>query len=160
MALERAQISVLRRRAGAHPPFAQIDLFEILPRLGRIEVEQRTLRQRQPNRAIDIALRHFIAAGEALVERFQYATRLLAGFARSFQRHLIAARRCGYAKPALDQREVLSILSKQRRGEAIVIEGKRDLRGIVRCDDERFIGLGSHSGSCGGKRRLSRQRAK
>ena len=85
MALERADIGVLRRRAGAHAALAQIDLLEALARGGGIEIEQRALRQREPDGALDVALHQFVAALEPLIETFEHAARLLAGFARAFE---------------------------------------------------------------------------
>ena len=156
MALERAHIGVLRGRAGAHAALAQIDLFEILPRRSRIEVEQRALRQGEADGALDVALHQFVAALEALIKRFQHPLGLLAGLARAFQRDLVAAGVGDDAEAPLDQREVLSVLPEQGRGEAIVVEGEGELRLVVRHDGER-CGIGrdgingtirSHSGSC------------
>src|SRR5271169_357020 len=113
MALERADIGVLRRRAGAHPALAQIDLLETLPRGGGIEIEQRALRQRKPDGAVDIALGKLVASFEPLIKTFEYAARLIAGFARPFNRDLIAARIGDDAEPAFDQREVLAVLPEE-----------------------------------------------
>ena len=142
VALERANIGVLRRGAGADAALAQIDLLEILPRRGGIEIEQRALRQREPDGAVDVALHQFVAALEPLIKALEHAARLIAGFARAFERDLIAARIGDDAEPALDQSEVLAVLSEQRGGEAVVVEGENDLRRIVRCDEDRFFRLG------------------
>ena len=55
---------------------------------------------------------------------------------------MIAARIGDDAEPPLDQREILAVLSEQRRGEAIVVEGQGNLRRIVRGDKDRFIRSG------------------
>ena len=126
--LERADIGVLRRGAGADAALAQIDLFEILARGGGIEIEQRALRQRQPDGAVDIALHQFVAAFEPLIKAFEHAARLIAGFARAFDGDLIAARIGDDAEPAFDQCEILAVLPEQHGGEAVVVEGEHDLR--------------------------------
>ncbi len=142
MALERANIGVLRRGAGADAALAQIDLLEILARRGGIEIEQRALRQRQPDGAVDVALRQLVAAFEPLIKAFQHAARLIAAFAWAVERDLIAARGGDDAEPALDQREILAVLPKQGRGEAVVVERQDDLRRAVRRDEDRFFRLG------------------
>ena len=91
MALECAQVSVLAGRARTHRPFSQVYLLEARGYGGWIEIEQRALRDRDADRALDIPLRKIVAALELLIEVLQHATRLLAGFARSFDRDLIAA---------------------------------------------------------------------
>ena len=151
VALERANIGVLRRGAGADAALAQIDLFEILPRGGGIEIEQRALRQRQPDGAVDVALHQFVAALEPLIKALEHAARLIAGFARAFDGDVIAARIGDDAKPALDQSEVLAVLAEQRRGEAVVVEGESDLCRIVRRDENRLVRFSvfANSGSCG-----------
>ena len=125
VALERADIGVLRRGAGAHAALAQIDFLETLPRGGGIEVEQRALRQREPDGALDVALHQLVAALEPLVKTLQHAARLLAGVARALDGDLIAARIGDDAEPAFDQREVLAVLAEQHRGEPVVVEGER-----------------------------------
>ena len=159
MALERAQIRVLRRRARPHAALAQIDLLETLTRGSRVEIEQRALRESEPDGAVNVALHQFVAAFEAFVEAFEHAARLLAGLARAFQRDVIAARGGGGAEPPFDEREILAVLAEQRGGEAIVVESQNDLRRTARRGDER-LGDGSdgidrtgraHSGSCGGE---------
>ena len=52
---QRADVGVLRRGARAHQPLAQIDFVEARPRGRRIVVEQRALRDREPDRALDVA---------------------------------------------------------------------------------------------------------
>ena len=79
MALERADIGVLRGGARAHRALAQVDLLEGRPRARRVEVEQRALRDRLPDGAVDVALAQLVAALELLVEHFEHAARLLAG---------------------------------------------------------------------------------
>ncbi len=142
MALERADIGVLRGGAGADAALAQIDLFETLARGGGIEIEQRALRQREPDSAVDVALHQFVAALESLVKALEHAARLIAGFARAFERDVIAARIGDDAEPALDQREVLAVLPEQHGGEPVVVEGQNDLGRIVRRDEDRLFGSG------------------
>ena len=96
---------------------------------GGIEVEQRALRDRLADRAFDVACDEIVAALELLVEAFQHAARLLAGVARAFDGDVIAALLGDHAEPALDQREVLSVLAEQDGGEPVVVEGEHDLRG-------------------------------
>ena len=100
------------------------------------------MRQREPDGAVDVALHQFVAALEPLVETFEHAARLIAGFARAFERDVIAARIGDDAEPALDQSEVLAVLPEQHGGEAIVVEGQNDLRRIVRRDEDRFFRSG------------------
>src|SRR5262249_15413217 len=82
-ALERAQVSILPGRTRAHRALAQVDLFEIASRGLRIEIEQRALRDREANRAFDVAGGELGAALELVIEAFEHAPRLLAGFARA-----------------------------------------------------------------------------
>ena len=82
MAAQRADVGVLHRGAGAHRPLAQVDLLEARRVVGGIEIEQRALRDREPDRALDIAGDEIAAALELLVEAFEHAARLLAGVAR------------------------------------------------------------------------------
>src|ERR1700683_839900 len=134
MALKRTHIGILPWCVSAHPAFAQIDFFEILPRRCWIKVEQGALRQRQPYRAVDIALRDFIAALEPLVERLEHPAGLLSRFARAFQCNVIAARRGNDAELPFDQGEVLTVLPEQYGSEAVIIEGHGDLRVVRRRD--------------------------
>ena len=129
VALERADIGVLRGGARAHRALAQVDLLEGRPRSRRVVVEQRALRDRQADRAVDVALAQVVAALELLVEAFQHAARLLAGVARAVDGDVIAALLGDHAEPALDQREILAVLAEQDRGEPVVVEGEHDLRG-------------------------------
>ena len=81
MAAQRADIGVLRGGAGAHRPLAQVDLLEARARRGGVEVEQRALRDGEPDRALDVAGDEIAAALELLIEPFEHAARLLAGIA-------------------------------------------------------------------------------
>jgi hypothetical protein len=78
-----------------------------------------------------------VAALELLVEALQNAARLLAGATRSFDGDMISALLRHHAEPALDEREVLSVLAKQHRGELVVLESEHGLRG------GRLLGGGS-----------------
>ena len=136
MALERADIGVLCGGARAHRALAQIDFLESRARGRRVVVEQRALRDRLADGAFDVALAQIVAALELLVEPFQHAARLLAGAARALDGDVIAALFGDDAEPAFDQREVLSVLSEQHRGEPVVLEREHGLRG------GRFLGGG------------------
>ena len=116
MALERADIGVLRGRARTHRPLAQIDFFEGRTWRRRVIVEQRALRDGLTDGAFDVALAQIVAALELFVETFQDAARLLAGATRALDGDMIAALFRDHAEPALDQREVLSVLAEQHRG--------------------------------------------
>ena len=70
------------------------------------------------------------------VEPFQHAAGLLAGAARAVDGDVIAALLGHHAEPALDQREILSVLPEQDGGQPVVLEGEHDLRG------GRFLGGG------------------
>ena len=147
VALERADVGVLAGGARAHRALAQVDLLERRARRRRIEIEQRALRDREADRAFDVALREIVAALDLLVEAFEHALGALAAVARAFERHLVAARGGHHAEAALDQREVLPVLAEQRRGAAIVVEGEHGLggRGVVRLaggGNERFQSAG------------------
>ena len=128
MAAQRADIGVLRGGARAHRALAQVDLLEARARRRRIEVEQRALRDGEPDRAFDVARGEILAALDVLVEAFEHAARLLDGVARAVERDVIAALLGDDAEPALDQREVLAVLAEQHRGVAVVVEGEHDLR--------------------------------
>ena len=129
VAAQRPDIGVLRRRARAHRPLAQVDLLEALARARRIEVEQRALRDGEPDRALDVAGDDLVAALEPVVQAFEHAARLLAGVARALDGDVVAARVGGDAEPPLDQREVLAVLAEQHRGQPVVVEGEHDLGG-------------------------------
>src|SRR5947209_4559319 len=92
VALESAHVGILARRARAHRAFAQVDLFEGGPRGRRIEIEQRTLCDHQPDRTLDVALRNIVAALDLLIQSLKDAARALAGIARAFERYPVAAR--------------------------------------------------------------------
>src|SRR5215471_20209467 len=83
MALERSQIGVLTGRAGAHHALSQIDLLEMPPRGRWIKVEQRSLGDRQPDGALNIARRQIRPAFELLIEAFQHPAGMLAALARA-----------------------------------------------------------------------------
>ncbi len=146
MAAQCADVSVLHGGAGAHRAFAQVDLLEARARRGGVEVEQRALCDREPDRALDVTGDEIAAALELLVEAFEHATRLLAGIAAAFQRDVIAALLGDDAEAALDQGEVLAVLTEQRRGEPVVVERDHDLgrRFCGRSRDDRS-GIGCAS---------------
>ena len=156
MALERADIGVLRGGARAHRTLAQIDFLERRPRARRVVVEQRALRDRLPDGALDVAGAQFVAALDVLVEPLQHAAGLLAGAARAVDGDVIAALLRHHAEPAFDQREVLSVLPEQDGSEPVVLEGEHGLRGcrLFRGGGGRDRGIrcaqvGSLSSCCG-----------
>ncbi|MGY4466122.1 hypothetical protein ACVWWK_001804 [Bradyrhizobium sp. LB9.1b] len=81
MALQRADVGILCRRARAHRALAQIDAVEGgFGRLG-IELEQRTLRDHGADRALDLALVEILSLHGLCVERLQHAARGIAAVA-------------------------------------------------------------------------------
>ena len=72
------------------------------------------MRDREPDRALDVAGDEIAAALELLIEAFEHAARLLAGIAAAFERDVIAALLGDHAESALDQGEVLAVLTEQR----------------------------------------------
>ena len=142
MALERPHVSVLRLGSRADAALAQIDFLKAVARGRGVEIEQRALRQREADRAVDVALHQFVTALEPLIEAFEHAPGQLAGLVGAFQRDVIAARSGNDAEPALDQSEILAVLTEQGGGEAIVVEGERDLRRVVLRDDDRLVRSG------------------
>jgi len=136
MALERANISVLRRSARTHRTLAQIDFLESRAWGGRVVVEERPLSDRLADGALDVALAEIVAAFELLVEPFEHPARLLACAARPFHGHVIAALFGDNTEAAFDQRQVLSVLSEQHRSQLVVLERKDNLGGC------RFVGSG------------------
>ncbi len=112
MAPQRSDIGVLRCGARAHRPLAQVDLLEARLRSRGVVVKQRALRDRKPDRAFDVAADQLVAALEPLVKSLQHAPRTLDAVARSRQRNVIAALLRHHAEAALDQREILPVLSE------------------------------------------------
>jgi len=128
MALERADIGILRRGASPHRSLAQVDGLERgFDRLG-VEFEQRALRDHGADRALDVALRQIVPLRRLRIQRLQHAPYRIAAVARSGDGDVIAAGIHYHAKPTLDQRQVLSVGPDQRRNRAIVVEVDHDLR--------------------------------
>ena len=92
-----------------------------------VEFEQRALRDHGADRAFDVALRQIVALGRLRIQRLQHAPRRIAAVARAGDGDVVAARIDHDAEPALDQRQVLSVGSDQRRRRAIVVEIDDDL---------------------------------
>src|SRR5438445_13398920 len=111
MTLERADIGVLARGARPHRALAHIDLFEGRT-IGGFEIEQRALRDRKTDRAVDVALGEIVATLDLLVKTVEHAARALAGVARTLKRDLIAARVGHDVELAFDQRKVLPVLAE------------------------------------------------
>jgi len=110
----------------------QVDLFDVVARGVGIEIEQRALRDRQPDGALDVAGHELIAALELLIKTLEHAARLFAGVASALDGGVVAARVRGDPEPPLDQGQVLSVLSEQRRRQAVVVEIQHDLgRGVA-----------------------------
>ncbi len=87
------------------------------------------MRDRLADGAFDVALGEIAAALDLLVEPLEHATRLFAGRARAVDIDVVAALLGDDAEPALDQRQVLPVLTEQDGGEPVVLEGEHDLRG-------------------------------
>src|SRR4051812_50075047 len=93
-----------------------------------------------------------MSALDLLVQAFEHAPRALDSIARARDGDLIAARVRDYAETALDQREVLAVLSEQHRRAAIVVKGEYGLggRGVVRLtgggNDPTVGGRNAHIG--------------
>jgi hypothetical protein len=81
VALEGADIAVLRRRAGPHRTLAQVDLLKRGSRACRVVVEQGALRDGLADGALDVALGQFMTALQVFVQPLQHAARLFAGAA-------------------------------------------------------------------------------
>src|SRR3954470_11942591 len=77
MAAQRADIGVLRGRARANRPLAQIDLLECRSRSRGVIIEQGALRDGQADGAFDVAGYEFIATLELLVQSLEHAPRPL-----------------------------------------------------------------------------------
>ena len=127
MALQRADIGILRGGARPHRTLAQIDGLERgLGGLG-VEFEQRALRDHGADRAFDFALREVVALHGLRIERLQHAPRGVAAVARAGDGDVVAARIDDDAEPPLDQREVLAVGADQRGSGAVVVEVDDDL---------------------------------
>ena len=127
VALQRADVGILRGGARPHRTLAQIDGLERgLGGLG-IELEQRALRDHGADRAFDFALREIVALHRLRIERLQHAPRGVAAVARSCDGDVVAARIDDDAEPAFDQREILAVGADQRRSRAVVVEVDDDL---------------------------------
>ncbi len=116
VALERADVGVLRRGARPHRALAQVDFLECGSREFRVEVEQRALRNHGADRALDVALSP--ARGRARpVRTASPSTRRAASqaVARSGDGDVVAALVDDDVEPAFDQREVLAIVAEQDR---------------------------------------------
>ena len=152
MPAQRPDIGILRRSARAHRTLAQVDLLEVRPRGRGVVVEQRALRDREPDCALDIAGYQLVAALEPLVKSDEHAPGLLDGVARAFDGELVAALLGDDAETALDQREVLSVLAEQQRSAAIIIKVEYGLGCLVRSDHvgsgDKFVVVRS----CGAQR--------
>ncbi len=91
VALERADVGILRGGACAHRALAQVDFLELRFRRLGIELEQRALRDHGTDRTLDIALRDVLTAHRLLVEHFEYAPGGIAAIARSGDGDVITA---------------------------------------------------------------------
>lgn len=128
VALQRADVGVLRGGASPHRALAQVDRLE---RGGGgllgVEFEQRALGDHGADRAFDVAL-HQIVAGDRLgIQRFQHAPCRIAALARSADGDVVASRIHHHAEPALDLSEVLAVGADQSGGGAVVVEIDDDL---------------------------------
>src|SRR5258705_3508074 len=128
VALERADVGVLRGGARPHRPVAQMDGLELGFGGFGVELEQRPLRDPGADRALDIALRRIVPLRGLSIQRLQYPPRGVAAVARARDRDVIAAGIDDDAEPALDQREILAVRADQRGNGAVVVEVDDDLR--------------------------------
>ena len=121
MALQRADIGVLRGRAGPRRTLAQVDFSK---RSGRAWRSNSNSEPCAIGRGSRLRRRRAPARRPALDARraFEHAARRFAAVARAFDRHLITARLGDDAEPAFDQRKILPVLPEQRGGEAVVVE--------------------------------------
>ena len=127
MALQRADVGILRGRARAHRTLAQIDGVERgLGRLG-IEFEQRALRDHGADRAFDFALVEILPLHGLRVECLQHAPRGVAAVARAGDGDVVAPGIDDDAEPPFDLREILAVGADQRGSGAIVVEVDDDL---------------------------------
>src|SRR5579871_2976818 len=101
---------------GARPdlPFAQADFLEACSLRRRVELEQRTLGDSEPDRALDVAGSEVLTTLELVIEPLQDVTRLFAAVPGPGHRNMIAALFRHDPEPAFDQCKVLSVLSEQR----------------------------------------------
>ena len=137
VALQVAQIEVLRRVAGAHHAApAGGDLLE--NRAADLGVgKQAALQRAFLDRAIDIAEADRLAELYPRIEVFEHVAGLFAGFRGALDRDLIADGVGEDAEPAFDLGEVLVVMPEEQRGVAIVVEGQSDLGGRLRGDRRR-----------------------
>ncbi len=131
MALQRADIGILRGGARPHRALAQVDFLELrFPGFG-VELEQRALRDHRADRAFDVALGEVLSFHGLLIEHFKHAPRGVAAVARTCDGDVIAAGVGDHAETALDQREVLSVGTDQGGRGTVIVERDDDL-GFVR----------------------------
>src|SRR6476469_567687 len=89
VALQRADVGILRRRARPHWALEQIDAVEAGFGLLGIELEQRALRDHGADRALDLALVEILSLHGLSVERLQHAARGIAAVARAADRDVV-----------------------------------------------------------------------
>ncbi|MFK4679209.1 hypothetical protein ABIF39_000966 [Bradyrhizobium diazoefficiens] len=127
VALQRADVGVLRGGARAHRAFAQVDAVE--GRFGRfgVELEQGALCDHGADRALDLALVEILPLHRLGVEHLQHAARGIATVARAADGDVVALGIDDDAEPALDLREVLAVGADQCGCGAVVVEVDDDL---------------------------------
>src|ERR1700737_1887598 len=152
VAAQRTDVRILRRGTCAHRPLAQVDLLKTCSRVGRIVIKQRSLSDGQADGALEIARDKLATLLEALVQSFEHTPRLLYTIPRTGKSNMVPALLRDHAEPALEQGKILSILSKQRRGQPIVFESEYELR----CGATRRYHRGRREGSVFNSRRSQR----
>src|SRR5215218_2770500 len=109
VALQRADVGILRRRARTHRALAQIDAVEGgFGRLG-VELEQRALRDHGTDRALDLALVEILSLHGLGVERLQHPARGIAAVARAADGDVAALGIDDDAEPPFDLRQMLAV---------------------------------------------------
>ena len=147
---QRGEIAILRGVASAHDAAAAgLDLAEAVAGALEFAGEQRALIGGLLDHAFDVAFPGGLAELGAFIKQFENATRLFARFAGPANDDLVAVGVGGDAETALDARDVLIVVAKDDRSQAVVVESERDLR---------RLGLAAGRRGVGGGNRRSRQR--
>ncbi|MGY4354918.1 hypothetical protein ACVW0J_001411 [Bradyrhizobium sp. i1.7.7] len=127
VALQRADVGILRGSACAHRALAQIDAVEGgFGRFG-VEFEQRALCDHGADRAFDFALVEILPLHGLRVECLQHAARGVAAVARAADGDVVALGVDHDAEPPLDLGEMLAVGADQRGCGAVVVEVDDDL---------------------------------
>src|SRR5262249_16948582 len=104
IAAQGSDISVLTGGTRSDWALAQVDFLEARAHRRRLEIEQRTLRDGEPDRTFDISGREIMTALELVIKPFEHVARLLSSVPRASDGDVIAALFRHHAKATLDQR--------------------------------------------------------